>query len=110
MTPDDPAVVAARAEAERARARFAGTARELQARVSPATLARGAWDSAKVKGADLAEDAVDAVRSRPVVATGVLVAATLFLAREPMLELASRLANGKPPKKKPTKPKTETVS
>lgn len=115
-----PEVSAARIEAERARARLMATAQELQDRLSPKTIAKGAWEGAKNKGADLAEDAVDAVRSRPVAATGVVAAITLFLAREPLLDLAGKLvdaATGKGKAKKPAKSpnsktmreKTETV-
>ena len=63
---DGPEVVAARSEVERSRSRLMSTAQELQERLSPKTLARDAWEGAKMKGADMAEDAVDAVRSRPV--------------------------------------------
>ena len=62
---DSPEIAAARAEVERSRARVMGTAQELQDRLSPKVLAKGAWQGAKEKGADLAEDAVDAVRARP---------------------------------------------
>ena len=91
---DTPEVSAARIEAERSRTRLLGTAHELQERLSPKTLARGAWEGAKIKGADLAEDAVDAVKARPVAAGGVVAALTLFLAREPLIDLAQRLKNG----------------
>ena len=91
---DTPEVSAARIEAERSRARLMDTAHELQDRLSPRTLARGAWEGAKIKGADLAEDAVDAVKARPVAAGGVVAALTLFLAREPLMDLAHRLADG----------------
>lgn len=94
MSADTPEVAAARIEAERARGRLMGTARELQERLSPARLSRDAWQGAKTKGADLAEDAVDAVRSRPAVAGGVAAAIALFLAREPLAELAGRIAAG----------------
>ena len=77
-------IAAAEAEADRAREQMMATARELAERLAPRTIARNAWEGAKVKGADLAEDAVDAVRSRPVAATGVVAAITLFLAREPI--------------------------
>jgi hypothetical protein len=77
-------IAAAEARAEEARERMLGTARELAQAVAPKTIARNAWEGAKVKGADLAEDAVDAVRRRPVAATGVVAAITLFLAREPI--------------------------
>ena len=61
------------------------TAQELQERLSPKVLAKGAWQGAKEKGADLAEDAVDAVRARPLAATGVVAAIAMFLAREPLI-------------------------
>ena len=95
MTEADPSIVAARAEVERTRARLIDTARELQERISPRTLARDAWEGAKEKGAGLAEEAVDAVRKRPVVAGGVIAALALFLGRDPILDYASRLMNGK---------------
>jgi hypothetical protein len=94
MNQVDPAIVAARAEVERTRARLIDTARELQERMSPATLARGVWEGAKDKGAGLAEDAVDAVRKRPIVAGGVIAALALFLGRDPIMEYASKLLNG----------------
>ena len=68
-----------------------------------------AWDAAKSKGADIAEDAVDAVRSRPLTATGVVAAIALFLAREPLIDFAGKLVTRqaatkrKPRKKKQTK-------
>ena len=109
-----PEIAAARAEAERRRSRLMATAHELQVRLSPGTLAKDAWQGAKEKGADLAEDAVDAVRARPFAATGVVAAITLFLAREPLMDLAGKLideAKGKSrkPRRAPTKEKTETA-
>ena len=87
-----PEIVAARAEVDRRRARVMATAQQLQDRLSPKTLARNTWEGAKEKGADLAEDAVDAVRARPLAAGGVVAAITMFLAREPLIDLAGRLA------------------
>ena len=86
---------AARIEVERTRARLMSSAHELQDRLSPRTLARGAWQGAKGKGADLAEDAVDAVRARPLAAGGAVAALTLFLAREPLTDLAKRMFGSK---------------
>jgi hypothetical protein len=97
---DTPQIAAARAEVERSRARVMATAQELQERLSPKTLARGAWQGAKEKGADLAEDAVDAVRARPLTATGVVAAITMFLAREPLIDLAGKVASGVGEKRK----------
>ena len=107
---DTPEITAARIEAERARAGVMATAQELQDRLSPKTLARDAWEGAKVKGADLAEDAVDAVRARPVAATGAVAAVVLFLAREPLIDLATRLIDGLQGKKQPGKSKKSRQS
>ena len=91
---DTSEILAARAEAERRRTRLMATAEQLQDRLSPKRLTRDAWEGAKDKGADLAENAVDAVRSRPIAAGGTVAALALFLAREPLMELAGKLANG----------------
>jgi hypothetical protein len=110
---DSPEVAAARIEAERSRARLMATAHELQERLSPKTMARDAWQGAKEKGADLAEDAVDAVRARPVAAGGLVAAVALFLAREPLKDLATKLfegPDGKRPARKPKKPKDKQDS
>ena len=89
---DCPEIIAARAEAERRRRRLVASAEQLQERLSPKRLTRDAWQGAKDKGADLAENAVDAVRSRPLAAGSVVAALTLFLAREPLMDAATRLA------------------
>lgn len=91
---DSPEIVAARLEAQRCRARLMATAEQLQQRLSPAQLTKDAWEGAKDKGADLAENAVDAVRARPLAATGVVAALSLFLAREPLMDLAGKIAHG----------------
>lgn len=100
---DSPEIAAARLEVERSRSRLMGTAQELQERLSPRALAQGAWEGAKEKGADLAEDAVDAVKARPIATTGVVAAITMFLAREPLWDLATRLADGVSNKRKTRK-------
>ena len=100
---DGPQIEAARIEVERSRARLMSTAHELQERLSPKTLARDAWEGAKVKGADVVEDAVDAVRARPLAATGVVAAIAMFLAREPLMDLAGKLVDGVSEKKKSRK-------
>jgi len=98
---ETPEIATARAEVDRRRARVMATAHELQDRLSPKTLAKGAWQGAKEKGADLAEDAVDAVKARPFAATGVVAAITMFLAREPLIDLASRIVGEKKKTRKP---------
>jgi hypothetical protein len=100
---ESPEVVALRLEAEHRRARLMGTAQQLQERLSPKTLARGAWQGTKEKGADLAENAVDAVRARPLAATGVIAAITMFLAREPLMDFAGKLAESVSAKRKTRK-------
>ena len=115
---DSPEVTAARIEATRARSRLIATAEQLQQRFSPKRLTRDAWEGAKDKGADLAENAVDAVRARPLAATGVVAAISLFLARGPLMDLAGKIAHGfgskratkkRPKASKRTKQDTETV-
>ena len=96
MNNDIPEIAAARIEAERARARLFATGRALQDELldllSPQNLARDIWEGAKEKGADLAEEAVDAVRNRPAIASGVVAAIALFFAREPLIDMAGKLA------------------
>ena len=108
---ETPKVVAARIEVEKRRASLIDVAHQLQARLAPATLAGEAWEKAKNKGADLAEDAVDAVRSRPVAVGGVAAAIALFLAREPIKEAAGRAYDAMTSKSEPRKRnKTEDVA
>jgi len=98
---DTAKVVAAQIEVERTRAALMETARELQQRLQPKTLASEAWEKAKVKGADLAEDAVDAVKSRPVAVGGVVAALTMFLARAPIKDAAVKLYDAMTSKDEP---------
>lgn len=105
---DTPKVSAARIDVARTRAALIETARELQARLQPRTLANEAWEKAKNKGADLAEDAVDAVKKRPVATSGVVAAVTMFLAREPIKDAVSNLYDAMTSKKEP-KPKASAL-
>lgn len=100
---DTPEITEARQEAARTRARLMDTAHQLQDRLSPKVLAKDAWEGAKEKGADLAEDAVDAVKARPMATTGVVAAITMFLAREPLWDLATKLAGRVSEKRKTRK-------
>ncbi len=103
---DTPQILAARADAELAQGRLVATLHELQQRVAPKTLARDAWDSAKSKGADLTEDAVDAVRQRPIAAGGIVAALALFLARQPLMDLAGKAVSSNKRKARKS-PKTQ---
>ena len=100
---ESPEVRALRLEAEHRRARLMGMAHQLQERLSPKTLAKDAWQGTKEKGADLAENAVDAVRAPPLAATGVVAAITMFLAREPLMDLVGKLAGSVGEKRKARK-------
>lgn len=84
----------AKQEAERARHRLAATAAELQQRMKPGSLAHNAWTGVKDKSGEIADDAVEAVRSRPVPVAAALAAFTLFLARAPIKSAVARLFDG----------------
>lgn len=120
MTDEAPSVVEARLRAQEARERLFATSEELlgavkhlKQRLQPSHLARDAWEAAKSKGADLAEEAVDAVARRPYAAGGIVAAIALFLAREPLMDLAGKAAKGKSKskakKKKAGSSKMETI-
>ena len=112
-------IIAAQATVAEAREALIDTARELQARLQPKTLVREAWESAKIKGADIAEDAVDAVKRRPVATGGIIAAIAMFLAREPIKDGVARLYGGmtsddkeappKPPVRKSATPRKRSA-
>ena len=103
---DEDRIAAAERAVELARERLVDTVQSLAEQLEPRRLVRELWEDAKVKGADLAEEAVDAVKSRPLAATGVTAAIAMFLAREPIADLVGKLWS--PDKKKPkAKPSTE---
>jgi ribosomal 50S subunit-associated protein YjgA (DUF615 family) len=108
---EPPSVLAARAEVEIARKRMLATLGELQRQFAPKALVREAWETAREKGAELAEETVDAVKARPVATAGVVAAITMFLAREPLMDLAGKLVgsvSNKRKAKKRTRTKTQT--
>ena len=99
-TSDSERIEAAERAVEQARERLVETVQALAGQLEPKRLARELWEDAKDKGADLAEEAVDAVKSRPVAATGILAGLALFFAREPIAELAGKVWNGARTKRK----------
>ncbi|MBA3667800.1 MAG: DUF3618 domain-containing protein [Sphingomonas sp.] len=103
---ESPKIVAARIEVERTRAALIDTARELLLRLQPKTLVSEAWEKAKIKGADLAEDAVEAVKSRPVAVGGVIAALTMFLARAPIKDAAVKIYDAMTSSDEPDAPAT----
>ena len=94
-------IVAAEIEVERARARLIDTVRELQTRFEPQKVVNEVWEKAKNKGADLAEEAVDAVKARPVAVGGVVAALAMFLAREPIKDAAVKIYDAMTSKDEP---------
>ncbi|MEA3049230.1 MAG: hypothetical protein QOG84_1066 [Sphingomonadales bacterium] len=86
-----PELVAAKTQADAARARLMETVAELQQRLKPGTIAGNAWEGVKEKTGDMAGDAVEAVKARPVVVSTALGAFALFLARSPIKSAVSRL-------------------
>ena len=84
-------IIRAEAEVERTRAQLLATLGELATLLEPKKIVREMWEGAKNKGADLAEEAVDAVKKRPMAAGGVIAALTMFLAREPIKDAAVKI-------------------
>lgn len=84
----------AKREALHARSRFEHTLAAVQQRLQPGNLAEEAWDGVKDKSADLADGALQAVKSRPKAVSVVVGAFALFLARGPLKRAASRLISG----------------
>lgn len=87
-------VKAAEFEVDRARAKLIGALQELSHQFEPHRLMQEAWEKAKDKGADIAENAVDAVSRRPVAAGAVVAGIVAFLAREPLIGLAGKVVSG----------------
>jgi hypothetical protein len=96
VSPEGYAIRDARRRTGEARRRLIGTAGELQQRLKPKALAGNAWEGVKDKGGMLADDAMQAVKGRPVAVSAVLAAFTLFLARAPIKSAVSRLFSGNP--------------
>jgi hypothetical protein len=90
----DDRVKAAEFEVDRSRAALISTLQDVSRQFEPHRLVQEAWDKAKDKGADLAEEAVNAVSKRPVAAGAVVAGIVAFIAREPLIDLARKLADG----------------
>jgi hypothetical protein len=84
----------AKREAVRARTRFEQTLAAVQQRLKPGNLAEEAWDGVKDKSADLADNALQAVKSRPKAVSLALGALAIFLARQPLKRAVNRLISG----------------
>ena len=84
-------ITRAKQEAELARRQLLATAGELQQRLKPTNIASNAWEGVTDKAGEFADDAVQAVKARPVAVSAALGAFTLFLARAPIRSAVSRL-------------------
>ena len=84
-------IEAAKRKAVRAKAELDRSLAVVQHRLAPGTLAGEAWDGVKEKSADLAEGALEAVKSRPKAVSIALGAFALFLARAPIKRAVTRL-------------------
>jgi ElaB/YqjD/DUF883 family membrane-anchored ribosome-binding protein len=70
--------------AEAARHRLEGTLISVKKRLHPKALSRDVIDKAKRKARCAAEDAVDAVKSRPAIVVSLTAAAAVYLLRKPL--------------------------
>ncbi|MBA3676259.1 MAG: DUF3618 domain-containing protein [Sphingosinicella sp.] len=81
----------AKLDAERAKGRLSSTMGALQYRLRPGNLANDAWSGVKEKSGAMADDALQAVKDRPVATSGILAALIVFLARDPIRAVVSGL-------------------
>jgi ElaB/YqjD/DUF883 family membrane-anchored ribosome-binding protein len=81
----------AKREAEAARARLESTLGTLQQRLKPKTLVNDAWEGVRDKSSDIADDAMQAVKERPGMASAAVAAFVVFLARNPLRKAATHL-------------------
>lgn len=84
----------AKRDAVMARRRLDSTIVAVQQRLRPGSLAGEAWDGVKDKSADLAEGALGAVKKRPAAVSLAIGAVALFIAREPLKRVVTRLVAG----------------
>lgn len=84
-------IVRARAEAAAAKHRLLGSAHELQARLSPTTLAQDAWDGIRDRSETVAVEVSHAVSKRPVVAGAAAASVAALLVRKPLGRLFGKL-------------------
>lgn len=95
MSAADIRIAQKRGEAEAARDALLGTVEEIKLRLAPATVASDAWEAAKDKGSEVAGNAVNVVKQRPVVSAGIAAGVGLVLARKPLIDLLAGLFTDK---------------
>jgi hypothetical protein len=74
-----------------AREKLLGSTQALQARLKPSVLADDAWKVARDKGREVAAEAVDAIKRRPVISSAAAVGLAALVARKPIAKLVSML-------------------
>ena len=89
QTPGLVRLQSAKSDAELAKRQLSSTMGALQYRLKPGNLASDAWSGVKEKSGAMADDALQAVKDRPVAASGILAALLVFLARDPIRAVVS---------------------
>ena len=95
MIPSETRLADARHQAVLARREMMKTLAELEAKLQPAALVDYAWKGVRDRGEELADDAVRVVKERPIAVSGAAAAVALFLARDPIKSVLSRLLRRK---------------
>jgi len=86
MNEIDPRLVRARRQSEAARTRLTGTLVEIQNRLRPAALIDEALEDLREKADEMAHDAIEMVKARPLTAAGVVLAVLAYLFRGQLLD------------------------
>lgn len=84
MSGKEKDIARAKEAARMARARLSDTMGELQARLRPRTLLNGAWHGVRERGQDLAEEAFQVARARPLATSAIVAGAVALAARGPI--------------------------
>jgi len=80
-------IARAKEQVNSAREKLLGSAHALQERLKPSVLADDAWKAARVKSQEVAADAVQAIKQRPVISSAAAVGFAAFIARKPIARL-----------------------
>jgi hypothetical protein len=91
MRPAEAKLARAQYEAEQAKKRLASTMGALQYRLKPGTLMNNAWEGVRDKSSDFADDALQAVKERPGAASRVVAAILIYIARDPLWRVVSKI-------------------
>jgi ElaB/YqjD/DUF883 family membrane-anchored ribosome-binding protein len=91
VSSDDLKIEQAKESARAARARLFATLGRIQDRFRPQTLAQDVWREVRDRSTEIADDAVNIARARPLATGAVAAGVLLFAARQPLLRTMSRL-------------------